>query len=377
MIEDFVKKHVAVSSLESAKHAMGKDPGVITCTWFIGKRCNYDCSYCASFYHDNYSPHASLKNACNFIDQFEQYATTQNKKIKIAITGGEPFANPNFLKILEYASDKTNVSQLTLVTNGSMPLSVYQKAANYLTAMTISLHLEQPEHITNKTIENVIALNQIQSLFLNVNIMLLPGRLRQVKKIISKFQQNNIRFATRKIEPPFENKDNRIQKGDQEAITQAEETFVLDKIRGKNQNKQDIDRRLREYYSKEELEFLEKSTVQWKNIRLHSQSEFLELTTDELKARGLVLELHTDELKARGLNNWQNWQCYIGIDSLYIQHNGEIYRGNCMLGEKLGDVGTSINWPSRPFTCTSSSCGCNADMMVRKVKNSQYENIIN
>lgn len=363
MIEDFVRDHVAVSSLESADHATRKDPRIITCTWFIGKRCNYDCSYCASFYHDNYSPHASLENACNFIDQLEQYATTQNKSFKIAITGGEPFANPNFIKILEHASEKTNLSQLVVTTNGSMPLAVYQKAANYLTNITISLHLEQPKSITNKTIENIIALNQIQSLFLNVNIMLLPGRLIQVKKIINKFQQNNVRFVTRTIEPPFENKDNRIQKGNKEAIAQAEETFVLDKIRGKNQNKQDIEQRLREYYSKEELEFLEKSKVQWKNIRLHSQTE--------------TLELNTDELKARGLNNWLGWQCFIGIDSLYIQHNGEIYRGNCMLGEKLGHIGSSINWPSRPFTCTASSCGCNADMIVRKAKDSQYENIIN
>ena len=362
MIEDFVKKHVAVSSLESPEHAMRKDPGIITCTWFIGKRCNYDCSYCASFYHDNYSPHASLENACIFIDQLEQYAITQNKKFKIAITGGEPFANPNFTKILEHASKKLNISQLVVTTNGSMPLSVYQKAANYLTNMTVSLHLEQPKSITNKTIDNIIILNDIASLFLNVNIMLLPGRLAEVKKIIQKFKQNNIRFVTRTIEPPFEDKDNRIKKGDHEAIEQAEETFVLNKLRGKNQNKKDIDQRLREYYSREELEFLEKSKVQWKNIRLHSEAE--------------VLELNTDELKARRLNNWKNWQYYIGIDSLYIQHNGEIYRGNCMLGEKLGTVGDNINWPSKPFVCTASSCGCNADMIVRKAKNPQYTNII-
>ena len=49
MIEDFVKKHVAVSSLESPDHAMRKDPVIISFTWVMGKRGNYDCSYCESF----------------------------------------------------------------------------------------------------------------------------------------------------------------------------------------------------------------------------------------------------------------------------------------------------------------------------------------
>ena len=102
MIEDFVKKHVAVSSLESPEHAKGGDPRVITCTWFIGKRCNYDCSYCASFYHDNYSPHVTKESAYNFIDQLDMYAQSQKKKFKMNITGGEPFVNPNFLNILVY-----------------------------------------------------------------------------------------------------------------------------------------------------------------------------------------------------------------------------------------------------------------------------------
>jgi MoaA/NifB/PqqE/SkfB family radical SAM enzyme len=363
MIKDFVKKHVAVSSLESVEHAIRKDPRIITCTWFIGKRCNYDCSYCASFYHDNYSPHAAKQDACDFIDELDNYALENNKQVKINITGGEPFVNPNFVDILEHASTKSRLSQLVVTTNGSMPLSVYTKSAEYLSNITISLHLEQPIETTERTIKTILSLNKIGHLFLNVNIMLFPGRLNQVKSIIKKFEKHNVKFVTRKIEPPFEDKSQVIQKGDLQAIKREQENFVLDKIRGKNQNKNDIETRLKQYYSEDELAFVGSREVNWNNIRLHTETD--------------TLELNTDQLKANGLNTWQGWQCYIGIDSLYIQHNGEIFRGNCMLGEKLGNIGGTINWPVQPFTCTASTCGCNADMMVRKTKLPQYQSIIN
>jgi len=362
MTEDFVKKHVAVSSLESPEHAMRKNPGIITCTWFIGKRCNYDCSYCASFYHDNYSPHASKENACNFIDQLAYYANEQDKQFKITITGGEPFANPRFIDIIEYAHTKSQLSQLAVVTNGSMPFEVYKFATKYLTNMTISLHLEQSQAVTDQTIESILKLNQIESLFLNVNIMLFPGRLAQVKDIIKKFEKHNVKFITRKIEPPFEDKNQVIKKGDTQAIKREKETFVLDKIRGKSQNKYDLETRIKKYYNEEELEFVSGREINWNNIRLHTETD--------------ILELNTDQLKANGLNTWQGWQCYIGIDSLYIQHNGEIYRGNCMLGDKLGTIGKPINWPIKPFTCTATTCGCNVDMLVRKTKDPKYKFLI-
>ena len=30
-------------------------------TWDLGRRCNYDCSYCPAHRHDNFSPHATLE----------------------------------------------------------------------------------------------------------------------------------------------------------------------------------------------------------------------------------------------------------------------------------------------------------------------------
>ena len=94
--ENIKKNQVAVSSLESPLHAVRKDPKIITTTWFIGKRCNYDCSYCSSFTHDNYSPHIKKENAFNFLDQLEKYAIEQKKNFKLQILKPEQRAKSGY-----------------------------------------------------------------------------------------------------------------------------------------------------------------------------------------------------------------------------------------------------------------------------------------
>ena len=81
-------------------------------------------------------------------------------------------------------------------------------------------------------------------------------------------------------------------------------------------------------------------------------------------------------IKAKDLNSWKGWQCYIGIDSIYVQHNGMVFRGNCMQGESLGHLGEIINWPSKPLICPVDRCMCNADMVVRKIKDTKYKELI-
>ena len=364
MLEKFMMNHVAVSSLESPEHAVKKDPKIVTVIWFIGKRCNYDCSYCASFLHDNYSPHIDKNKAFNFIDQLEKYTIDQGKKFKMSITGGEPFAHPDFFEILNHIKKKETLTQLSVVTNGSLPLKTYIKSSNYLTNITISLHLEQSDSITDDTVNKILELNSINSWFLNVNLMALPGKLDKIKNIIELFKTKDVKCVLRKIDPPFENKEDFIKKSDIQRISVAEKTFVENKLLKKVQVTENLDLRHKEYYSKEELIFLStyENTEQWQNIKLYSKNE--------------IIETNTDIIKAKNLNSWKGWQCYIGIDSLHVQHNGMVFRGNCMQGGVIGQLGEIINWPNKPLSCPIDRCTCNADMVIRKAKNNEFKKYI-
>lgn len=363
----FIKNHVAVSSLESEEHAKNKDPKIITVSWFIGKRCNYDCSYCNSFTHDNYSPHIKKENAFNFIDQLEKYCTEIGKRFKISITGGEPFVHPNFLEILEYIHNKKNLIQLAVVTNGSLPYETYQKSSSYITNISVSLHLEQDNKTLNDNIDRIIRLNSIKSWFFNVNLMFLPSKLSLVKSIIKKFNDNNVKFILRKIDPPYENKNEVVRKKDIKTdndFKNLEKNFIKNKILKKTLNNTTIDERHKIYYSQEELNYFNsyKNWNKWENIRLYTDKD--------------ILEINTDDLKSNNLNIWKGWQCYIGIDSLYVQHEGTIYRANCMQGEPIGKIGEKIKWPNETLICPLKYCTCNNDMVIRKIKHSKYKNLI-
>jgi MoaA/NifB/PqqE/SkfB family radical SAM enzyme len=360
-----INDHIAVSSLESPEHAIKKNPRIITITWFLGKRCNFDCSYCSSYTHDNYSPHLKKEKAFHFLDQLEMYSIEQKKDFKLQITGGEPFVHPNFLEILKYAKEKNKITQLLVTTNGSLPLHIYEKSSEYLTNITVSLHLEQSDSVINDTVDKIINLNQIKKWFINVNLMALPGKLQLLKAIIEKFEFNKVKFVLRKIDPPNEHNKTTIRKQDLPddfSIEIDEKDFSQNKIKKKNDWNEVLN--FDQYYSEEELKFFNNFTSKnnWQNIKLHWPNR--------------QLELNTDDLKLKNLNSWKGWKCYIGIDSIYVQHTGEIFRGNCMQGEPIGRIGEKLNWPVEPIVCPIKWCICNADMMVRKAKDNNFTNLI-
>jgi MoaA/NifB/PqqE/SkfB family radical SAM enzyme len=354
-------KVVAVSSLESPDHATRKDPKIISAIWFIGKRCNYDCSYCSPFIHDNYSLHIPYKDACVFVDHLSEYSLNLDKKIKFSISGGEPFIHPDFLKILEHINNKPNVTMLSVATNGSLPLDVYIKSAKYITNLTVSVHLEQNESVIKKTIEKIIELNKITTWFLNVNLMAVSGKLNLIKKIEKNLKENKVKYVLRKIDPPGNQPYKKITK--KEYVDQGKkiniEQYFQDKINHKNYINENLNEYWKSYYNNEELKYLNQSNKDtWNNIRLHTENGYI--------------ETNTDELKSQGKNRWKNWYCFIGIDSLNIQFDGTIYRGYCMAGAPIGKIGEKINWPDQPIVCPIKYCECNADMVIRKAKNKKY-----
>jgi MoaA/NifB/PqqE/SkfB family radical SAM enzyme len=74
------------------------------------------------------------------------------------------------------------------------------------------------------------------------------------------------------------------------------------------------------------------------------------------------------------LNKWKGWYCSAGIRSIYIDFDGNIFRGTCGVGGWYGNVFnvtgftnvgqlTSHTW----IKCDKEMCSCGADMAVPKV----------
>lgn len=347
------KEIVAISSLESPDHASKKDPGITSVLWTLGRRCNYDCSYCSPFIHDNFSPHIKLEDAKKFLSNLEKNALNRQKKIKIAITGGEPYVHPQFLDILKHAHSLSTLMLLSVTTNGSLPLETYMESVDYITNLTVSLHLEQNENVIDQTIHKILELNKIENLFFHVNLMALPGKLKKIKDLCNIFRDNNVKFIVRKIDPPEEyEKKNKIQK----KHNHADGNFIANKIDHKSKINQNLEINWEKYYSQEELDYFNSfNDVLWQNMRIYMED-------------GTFYETNADNIKIQSKNNYANWHCYIGIDTIYIQDDGSIFRGYCMAGNKIGHISEDINWPTSPIICPFKYCECVADIVTRKAK---------
>lgn len=302
---------VAISSLESPDHAINKEPNVMNILWNIGKRCNYNCSYCSPDIHDSTSPHINYLNSLKFIDTVIEFTKTKNKKCHFSITGGEPFVNPNMIDILKYIKSK-NVYQNIVISNGSMPVDVYKEACKYITNLTISLHFERSISEIQNTISKIIQLKN-EPVMLNINVMMLPKTFEYIKTVINTLTGHKINYVIRKIE-----------------------TRSFD---------------IQNYYTEEELIFLiENQTKMWNNTKLYYEN--------------YEREINSDELISNNLNEFKHWKCYGGIDLIFVNYNGDVYRSFCKQ-DKIGHI-DNLDLNLEPTICKRTYCLCNADIPIRK-----------
>ena len=107
--------------------------------WDIGRRCNYDCSYCWTSVHNRDDDHKDFdlmkKTADNLIDNW-----AMSNSIRWNFGGGEPTLHPQFLNFLKYLKDKNQWIMLT--SNGTRDHKYWAEAVKYLNSINLSAHFD-------------------------------------------------------------------------------------------------------------------------------------------------------------------------------------------------------------------------------------------
>ena len=85
--------------LVRVEHSNKKYKDWVRIEWNMGRRCNFDCSYCGADLHDNTSKHMPFEKFEYAVKTMREFYS--DKQIRMSITGGEPFAHPRILDILE------------------------------------------------------------------------------------------------------------------------------------------------------------------------------------------------------------------------------------------------------------------------------------
>lgn len=361
------KKIIAIRSLYSVDHATNIPPTVLIVSWNLGKRCNYDCSYCGDLVHDAVSPFVNKSDALIAIDNLHSYAVENNKTISWGFTGGEPFIDPSFMNMLEVISSKSTTHSVVVSSNGSLPLSVYLQASQYVTNLTISIHQERSVSEIARTINTIKELNKLPSLNLSVTVMFVAGSTTNTESIIKDLTSSGVKTILRKIRPPADTHQF-------ESLTKNKKDRVLLDVEKQKEirlaTKKTYDTKAlwlrQEYYTEQEHAFAEvyyaKEKV-WNNMGVWYEGDNYS-------------EINSDEMLTHNTHTFTNWICFAGVDSLYIDFDGSVYRGNCYVDGAIGHIKSGIQFKQHPIKCNLIWCTCNTDMTVRKCSKTKYLKLI-
>lgn len=279
--------------------------------WNLGKRCNLDCSYCPAEIHDNHSEHTNIEILKRTVDTLSRIPN-----VRISFTGGEPCVHPHIEQLLQHA--KNRINWINVTTNGTRTVEFYQNILeNYIHHMVFSVHLESDWLKVINTIIKVYTQSTNKNVL--VHMMMLPGRLKDVKDACKALLDAGIRYALRPIR-----------------WTKTHDDFE-DMI----------------HYSEEEKDFLAVSNhTPPKNTLIDN-----------------TVECNVNDLLINKTNQFLGWSCMAGVESLMINWDGEVHRATCRVGGSLGNIyQDTFARPTTSVDCTRTWCTCAADINITKIK---------
>jgi MoaA/NifB/PqqE/SkfB family radical SAM enzyme len=286
--------------------------------WNLGKRCNYDCSYCPSEIHDSFSPHTDI----NILEKTVDQLVALGKPVRISFTGGEPAVHPDFEDLLDYCKRK-GVFWVNLTTNGTRTAQWYLFNEIFFNHVVFSLHFE---HDWERVLHTINQFHDQTERDFFVNVMAHHNYMDQVRTAVARLTQQGIKFAVRRI---------RWTEGDHN---------VFDDLR---------------YDGKDLQWMLDMDATAKPNCRI-DDSEIM----------------HSNDVIKKHMNQFKGWTCNAGLESLMINWDGEVHRATCRVGGSLGNIyqGTFVA-PSDPVICTRDWCTCAADIPLTKFSNTDYKSV--
>lgn len=276
--------------------------------WNLGKRCNYDCSYCPASIHDNTSPHTDIETLKATVDKL----MTLGKPIRLSFTGGEPCVHPKFLELVKYCKH-VGITWVSVTTNGTLPYEFY--SALEADQIVFSIHLEYDWKRVFNTVESVVDSTTKKVI---AQIMAHHDHMPAVVQLRAKCLLAHIPNTVRRI---------RWTEGDRD---------LFDDMR----------------YNANDLELLKEmeSTVQGNCV------------VDDTQI------IHANDVIKLHLNKYKDWSCNAGIESLMINWDGEVHRATCRVGGSLGNIyDNTFLQPVDPVVCDRNFCTCAADIPITKV----------
>jgi molybdenum cofactor biosynthesis enzyme MoaA len=176
--------------------------------WDLGRRCNFDCTYCTGWMHSTTAPFNDFeeyKKTAEFIHKYYSLYKKYHKvdwDVMISFTGGEPAINPAFYKLVPYLKENYPYMKLNLTTNGAWSKNRGQFLLDNMNSITVSYHCEGTDKQKALVRDNLLWVreNIPDPHKLKVNVMMHMDYFDETVDLIENFlKPNDIRYIPRTI----------------------------------------------------------------------------------------------------------------------------------------------------------------------------------
>jgi hypothetical protein len=263
-----------------------------------------------------------------------------NKKYQFALIGGELSHWPKFIDFIKHFKERYNCV-FTITTNGSKKIEWWVKASPYLDLISISHHSQYSDASHNRELLDM--LYELDTMC-NVNVLMNPLAWDECMDAIDYYKHSKHTWSI----TPYYVQSNVAYTPEQRKI------FDCGTVRNSNI----------EWFLKNNKTYKTKVQVVDSNYQLH--------------------KFNNTELIYRKLNNFQGWECMLGVHWVAIQFDGTI-SGTCgnklFNGEQVYNI-YDANFVNeftpiiKPTTCTQLACNCEFETNMFKRKISKLTKVI-
>lgn len=307
------------------EHANPEHKDYVVINWCLTNVCNYACSYCPDDLHNGKAGWPDYYQVVEFCDKvFSHYA---GKKIYFEFTGGEVTLWKDLPAVCQFI--KNRGGRVGIISNGSRSLDFWEKFIEKIDHVCLSLH---PESAKEDHFFEVVKFCS-EKVRTHVNFMMAPALFNKVLAFAMRIKEiPNISMAIQPLVKDFGN-----------------ELFDYNEVQHKVMNSQ--------------------FDMIVKHIKRNRHFEYYRGAMAMVNEAGERRDIAPQRFISSDRNRWKGWQCHIGLEQIVINMTGDIHRGWCLVGGRIGHISDkALKLPNKPVTCNKDFCHCNLDIMATKTK---------
>jgi organic radical activating enzyme len=300
--------------------------------WMLHNVCNNDCSFCGSHIKDGSKRWLTIEKYKAYADKI--IAACDGYPFWIQFTGGEPTLFPELSELMEYV--KQQGAYVSLISNGSRTLRWWEelKQKKLIDHLFITYHSEQTTDYKHAT--------DVLNLFHDENVetvCMITHTIESINRAIE--ARNFINDETGTL-----------------VLFKAMMISEYDIYSLYTHNQSDEVKKTRTHGKKSSSK---KHSIVPKE---HRFGGVLKVTYDT----GISVNVDSQYLFKTKQNNFFNWTCSVGIDTMRIEVD-TVFRGVCHVNEKQFSLDESnISFSDAPTICDKQSCFCSIDIETTKIK---------